>query len=283
MKQLSIIGVITTAIVAIVAAILWWSGLQVPDERTIPPTSTPTPQVLARPTIAPTPAMATVVPATAEPLASPTPVAQRMLPGDRGQALEYVALGDSSVYGVGASSPERNYVSQLAAHLRSVYPQTHVINLGVPGATAADVASRQLKQAVAAKPNLITLSVGPNDITQGKDVEAYERNLNSMLRTLTEQTDAVIVVNLIPDLALAPRFSGALKEQVGRQTVRFNTAIERATRGRDLVVVDLYTPSQQEIPQHPEQLSADNYHPSDAGYARWAELIWQGLEVRIPT
>ena len=161
--------------------------------------------------------MATVVPTTAEPLALPTLVAQRMLPADRDQALEYAALGDSSVYGVGASNPERNYVSQLAAHLRMVYPQTHVTNLGAPGATAADVASRQLKQAVAAKPNLITLSVGPNDITQGNDVEAYERSLNSMLRTLTEETEAVIVVNLIPDLALAPRFSEAMKEQAGRQ------------------------------------------------------------------
>src|SRR5215208_3927178 len=188
MKELSIIGTITAVIVALVAVILWLSGLQAPDQRTILPTAEPAAlPAPAERTPVPAPIAATVVPRAAEPTtALPAPVAQRMLPADRGLTLEYVALGDSSVYGVGASSPERNYVNQLAIHLRSAYPQTEVTNLGVPGATAADVAEEQLTQAVAANPNLITLSVGPNDITQGRDVEAYERDINTILRTLTE-------------------------------------------------------------------------------------------------
>jgi lysophospholipase L1-like esterase len=28
-------------------------------------------------------------------------------------------------------------------------------------------------------------------------------------------------------------------------------------------------------------MSVDGYHPSDAGYARWAELVWAGVEARI--
>jgi len=276
MKQLSIIAAITVAIVAIVAMILWRSGLQAPDERAILPTARQAASLTpVEPTVAPTAAVPT-------PTAPSTIAARRMLPTDRDQPVRYVALGDSSVYGVGASSPEQNYVSRLAADLRAIYPRAQVTNLGVPGATAADVAGQQVERAVAARPDLITLSVGPNDITQGRGVEAYERDLDTILRRLTEETDAVIVVNLIPDLALAPRFSGAMKEQVGRQTARFNMAIERATRSRDVVVVDLYTSSQQEIPDHPEQLSADNYHPSDAGYARWAELFWHKLQARIP-
>ncbi len=286
MRQLSIIAALTAAVVAVVAVILWGSDLEAPAKpamvpATIEPATAPTPG--EQPTTITAPAEPTIVPTPAKPTALPTPSARRMLPADRNQVLRYVALGDSAVYGVGASSPDRNYVSLLAARLRSVYPQTQVANLGVPGATSADVAGQQLRQAVAAKPNLITLSVGPNDITQGKDAQAYERNLNTILQTLTEETDAVIVINLIPDLAVVPRFSGAMKDQVGRLTVRFNAAIERATRTRDVVVVDLYRPSQQEIPRHPEQVSADNYHPSDAGYARWAELIWHDLEARIAT
>ena len=30
-----------------------------------------------------------------------------------------------------------------------------------------------------------------------------------------------------------------------------------------------------------ELLSTDGYHPSDAGYARWAELMWRGIEKRM--
>ena len=28
--------------------------------------------------------------------------------------------------------------------------------------------------------------------------------------------------------------------------------------------------------------SEDGYHPSDAGYALWAELMWQGVAARLP-
>ena len=31
----------------------------------------------------------------------------------------------------------------------------------------------------------------------------------------------------------------------------------------------------------PDLLWSDGYHPSDAGYARWAELLWEGVEARI--
>src|SRR5204863_8913068 len=61
----------------------------------------------------------------------------RLLPADRGGGVMYVALGDSTVEGVGASSPERNYVSRVYARLRSVYPDARLANLGVGGATSA--------------------------------------------------------------------------------------------------------------------------------------------------
>ena len=46
--------------------------------------------------------------------------AGRALPGDRSAAVLYVALGDSTVEGVGATSPDRNYVSRLHERLRAV-------------------------------------------------------------------------------------------------------------------------------------------------------------------
>jgi lysophospholipase L1-like esterase len=101
----------------------------------------------------------------------------RMLPRDRDVAVLYVALGDSTVAGLGASSPQTNYVSRLYARLREVYPRAQVTNLGVSGATSADVVRDQLPRTVALQPHLVTLSIGPNDITQGKDVEQYERNV----------------------------------------------------------------------------------------------------------
>lgn len=206
--------------------------------------------------------------------------AVRQLPPDHTHLLVYVALGDSTVYGVGAGDPANNYVSRLYERLRSVYPHARLVNLGVSGATAADVRKAQLGQAVTLRPDLLTLSIGPNDITRGRDVGQYEQDVGAILRTLMRETTAVVVVNLIPDLAVTPRFRGTEHEaKVGRRVLAFNEALGRQARAHGAEVVDLYGPSQHEVPRYPELIAADGYHPSDEGYARWAELMWQGVEV----
>jgi lysophospholipase L1-like esterase len=206
----------------------------------------------------------------------------RALPADRSAAVLYVALGDSTVEGVGATSPGRNFVSRLHERLRARYPNARVVNLGAGGATSADVLLRQLDRAIGLRPHLVTLSIGPNDITTRVPVATYEKNLETILGRLRYETTAVAVVNLIPDLAVTPRFSRSrLREVVGRQTIVFNEALERKGRAHGAELVNLYAASQREVPLQPKLISADGYHPSDAGYALWAELVWTGVEARI--
>ena len=206
----------------------------------------------------------------------------RTLPADRNAPVQYVALGDSTVEGVGATSADFNYVSQLYGRLRTVYPTARVDNLGAGGATSADVLRRQLDRAIALRPHLVTLSIGPNDITTRVPVAAYERNLDSILGRLHTETTAVTVVNLIPDLVVTPRFRAHReRDALGRQTVLFNEALERRSRAHGAELVDLYAASRREVPVRPELIGADGYHPSDVGYARWAELVWVGIQARI--
>src|SRR2546428_4389215 len=105
----------------------------------------------------------------------------RGLLGDCRAAVHYVALGDSTVEGVGASHADLNYVSRLHARLRAIYPNARMTNLGVGGATSADVVTKQLARAIAIQPALVTLSIGPNDITRGVSVGRYEENLDTVL------------------------------------------------------------------------------------------------------
>lgn len=206
----------------------------------------------------------------------------RTLPQDPRAPVLYVALGDSTVKGIGATSPSANYVSRLHARLRAVYPQADVVNLGRGGATSADVIDRQLEHAVRLRPQLVTLSIGPNDVTERVPVQEYERNLDSIFRRLTEETRAVVVANLLPDIAATPRFRRREAAPVVRElTVRFNEALARVAQPYGVEVVDLYQPSRAEIRRRPELIAADGYHPSDLGYARWAELLWTGVERRI--
>jgi acyl-CoA thioesterase-1 len=208
--------------------------------------------------------------------------AARTLPPDREAAIVYVALGDSTVEGVGASRPELNYVSRLHARLHEIYRNARVANLGVGGATSVDVLARQLDRAIALRPDLVTMSVGPNDITERVPLADYTRNVDTILGRLVAETTAVLVVNLLPDLAVTPRFRGHEAEAVvGRRSIEFNTALARLAKGYGVHVVDLYEASRREVPNRPELMAGDGYHPSDLGYARWAELMWDAVRSRI--
>lgn len=206
----------------------------------------------------------------------------RMLPADASAEVIYVALGDSTVEGVGASSAGTNYVGRLAARLRDRYPRARTVNLGVAGATSYDVLEAQLGEAIALKPQLVTLSIGPNDITAKVPVETYAENLDMILGRLADQTEAVVVVSLLPDLAVTPRFRRRDNAPVvARLSAEFNEVVVRAGKRHGALLVDLYAASRREVPGHPELLAADGYHPSDLGYARWAELMWEAVRTRL--
>jgi acyl-CoA thioesterase-1 len=57
--------------------------------------------------------------------------------------------------------------------------------------------------------------------------------------------------------------------------------VARVAKRHGALVVDLYEASRREVPGHPELLAADGYHPSDLGYARWAELMWEAVRTRL--
>lgn len=204
-----------------------------------------------------------------------------MLPREAMASVLYVALGDSTAEGVGASGPETTYVARLHARLRGVYPRASAINLGAGGATSADVVAGQLERAARLRPQLVTVSIGPNDITSRVPVAAYERNMETIFRRLAQETGAVVIANLVPDIAITPRFRGReTAAAVEGLTVRFNEALGRTARAHGVELVDLYAASRDELPRRPELIAADGYHPSDEGYARWAELLWMGVERR---
>jgi lysophospholipase L1-like esterase len=206
----------------------------------------------------------------------------RMLPRDRTADLLYVALGDSTATGVGASPLDWSYVNLLHRWLQNVYPSARLENLARDAVTAAEVASRQLDAAVRARPQLATLSVGLDDLAQLHSGSNVEGDLDRIVGGLARDTGAVIAVCLLPDLSLLPFFASAEQERAGEQARAYNEAIRQVGARYGVEVVDLYAASQEDLPTRPDLVSVDGYHPSNAGYVRWAELIWRAIEPHIP-
>ncbi len=121
----------------------------------------------------------------------------------------YVALGDSTIYGLGASSPSTHYVAHLFARLQWEYPAARLSNLGTCLATAADVPAQQVPDAILPGAHLVTLSVGPNDLRQGRSPDDFARRVEVILERLDRETDAAVIINALPDMAERPALSAA--------------------------------------------------------------------------
>lgn len=205
----------------------------------------------------------------------------RSLPSDRRAPLVYVALGDSTVYGLGASSPHNHYVARLFASLQWEYPLARLTNLGTCLATAGDVLADQVPNAILHRPQLVTLSVGPNDMRQGRGPDDFGRRVEVILERLDRETDAAVILNALPDLASAPRFRQQERSMVAALTRHYNHALRHVADGFGVDLVDLELGDRTEGELH-RLFSDDGYHPSDAGYAAWASVLWEAVRARIP-
>ena len=206
---------------------------------------------------------------------------RRSLPSDRRIRIVYVALGDSTVYGLGATSPNSHYVARLFASLQWEYPAARLTNLGTPMAAAADVLANQVVDAILQQPHLVTLSVGPNDLCQGRAPDDFARRVEIILERLDRETDALVLLNALPDLARAPRFREPERSMMAALIRHYNHALQHVADGFgiDLVDVDI-----SDRPEHEQRsfFSDDGYHPSDAGYAAWAAAMWERVRQQIP-
>ncbi len=196
------------------------------------------------------------------------------------QPFRYVALGDSTAEGEGASAPELSYVARVHARLREFYPHASLVNLAVGGATAADVAREQAPKAAALRPHLVTLSVGPNDVTDNIPVSRFAEEVRAILGALEEESGAV-VVTLFPNLGEVPRFEGEEKSAFGAASFEFNRELRRLVEEYGAAVVDLYSASKGALDERPGLVSDDGLHPSDEGHEAWAEYVWEGVQRKL--
>jgi lysophospholipase L1-like esterase len=184
------------------------------------------------------------------------------------QPATYVAIGDSTGAGMGGS--RGGYPERLAERLGRAGLPVRLVNLCYPGARAGDALRLQLPRALAARPRLVTVGIGINDVLHGTDLDSYRRDLEALAQRLQGSGARVLLVN-VPDLERSPRVAvaGPPAEVRARVWLANQAVAEVAARyGFDLV--DLFGRGAEPYGA-PGTLAADLFHPSDEGYDRWAK------------
>ncbi len=191
----------------------------------------------------------------------------------------YVALGDSTGAGVGAR--EGGYVARIFTRINREHTDARLINLCVSGATTDDVLRGQLDAAIKARPTLVTLGIGINDVTRGVGVEEFARNYETIVGRLRNETNVPLVATNIPDIARAPAVPAPARDELRRRIKLFNERIDETIKRHGALVVDTYGTTREVIGEHTEFFSSDGFHPSDAGYEYWAKIMWPTVKSAI--
>lgn len=183
--------------------------------------------------------------------------------------LQYVALGDSTAQGIGATRPEKGYVGLIAKYLEDKYNRpVHVINLSKSGATISQLTEQQLpelKKITLAPDAVVTIGIGANDLANFH-AETFLRQTNELFAQLPPRT---IVAEL-------PYFGGGRRKDRDNNAQIASGIIGKAAARYGLRVAPLY-----EITKSNDGLKvygADLFHPSNAGYKNWYLAFVKALE-----
>jgi lysophospholipase L1-like esterase len=121
-------------------------------------------------------------------------VAQRI---NAGQPVTIVAIGSSSTFGAGASSPDKCYPSRLQVELKALFPRTDftVINRGVNGEEAGDMLARFDRDVIVSKPDLVLWQVGSNSVLRDRPLQSAGGLLQDGIRRLRATGADVVLIN----------------------------------------------------------------------------------------
>lgn len=200
--------------------------------------------------------------------------------------LRVAALGDSTTVGIGdpVLGGWRGWLRLLVDQLQASY-DVSLCSTAVAGATTPQVRERQLRDAVAHRPDLATLIVGVNDILRGSwDARRTTDDLMAIADALTSSGARLLTVRYHdhPSLVGLP---GAVRRPLSARLAAVNAAYDQvhATYGGFRVDLD----------EHPEVQerdcwSVDRLHPSERGHrllarAYAAQLREAGYRLELPS
>ena len=194
--------------------------------------------------------------------------------------ITIVALGDSTTAGTPAfKSPieappngSGNVQSQYSYWLMQTHPDWQVLNRGVNGERTDQIRARFARDVTPAKPTVVVIIGGVNDVYQGRSAVSAERELEAMYDAARAAKIIVVAGSIIP-------FNVATAEQNARMHAVNDWIRAYAARHADAVVF-CDTRAAVAAPGQPDRLvsSPDDLHPTPDGYTRMATALEPAIQ-----
>ncbi|KJS28760.1 MAG: hypothetical protein VR64_23295 [Desulfatitalea sp. BRH_c12] len=189
----------------------------------------------------------------------------------RGVPLRVLVIGESTVAGVGARTHAQALTGQLAAALARKTERTvqwHAV--GRSGASAREV-HRLLQPALKAEiADLAVLALGVNDVLHFRSASGWRKDLQHLIATLRAHLGTLpVLLAPVPQMQHFPALPQPLRGVLGLRARVLDRASGRLARQMTRVV---HVPLVMDA-NAADFFCRDGFHPSEAGYAVWAEQL----------
>lgn len=187
--------------------------------------------------------------------------------GAGGEALHLLAIGESTVAGVGAASHAEALTGQIAEFIsRKSGRAVRWHALGESGITARESVERLVPEMPDQEMDFVVVALGGNDTFQLSTPLGWARDLKRLLEIVREKNPraAILVANVpvIRDFIAMPQ---PLKFVLWRVSRLHHRAARRLIRPLEKVYYF------EDIKKVDDDFFSDGIHPSAAGYRLWAE------------
>lgn len=194
--------------------------------------------------------------------------------------LTILAMGSSSIEGVGASRPELGFVPRLEAGLEQRLPgvEVTVVNRGIGGETAKETADRLAPEIEAADPDLVIWQLGTNDMLRDRPMDHVFADFRRGEAVLDRAAVEVLLIDpqRLPEGTTNPSFRGR------------NPALGEMARLIDLeggrvgyAVLHRFAAMADWGRLERGGVGPDDLHLNDQGYACWAAVTAEGLAAAL--
>lgn len=187
-----------------------------------------------------------------------------------GPERRILAVGDSLFAGYGLGSPADSYPARLETALRARGVNARIANAGVSGDTSAAGAQRFafVLNSQPAKPDLVIIEFGGNDLLRGLPPEQTRANLAAMLDVAKAQGVPVLLMGMLAPPNLGADFKAkfepiypALAKQYGAKLVPFFLA---------------------PVMGKPDLIQADHIHPNARGVDEIVAATADTVKAAVP-
>jgi lysophospholipase L1-like esterase len=194
------------------------------------------------------------------------------------ESIRYLALGDSYTIGTGLEDETKNFPSLLAGRLKDETGiDVALVNLGVNGYTTTDLIREELPVARNARPELVSILIGANDIVQGSDEAGYRDRLAQIYRAIKELGVPVarVLAISIPDFSPLPGAAPFGSPNDLRARVGAFNEIARAEASSQGFAYAHITAISRRPSRGDDWLASDGLHPGPAQHRAFADHLWE--------